>query len=101
VQALRKVAFLARDGVINVDRAYVSRWEDFEFVPSAVEVMRALKQAGFALVILTNQSGIACGYYTEAQYQAVTARMKQVLVEAGALSPGGCCGRIDYGLRLP
>jgi D-glycero-D-manno-heptose 1,7-bisphosphate phosphatase len=37
VQALRKAAFLDRDGVINVDRAYVSRWENFEFVPGVVE----------------------------------------------------------------
>jgi D,D-heptose 1,7-bisphosphate phosphatase len=84
VQALRKAAFLDRDGVINVDRAYVSRWEDFEFVPGAVEAMRALKQAGFALVVVTNQSGIARGYYTEAQYQVLTLAMTQALAEAGA-----------------
>ncbi len=84
MQVLRKAAFLDRDGVINVDRAYVSWWEDFEFVPGAVDAMRALKQAGFALVVVTNQSGIARGYYTEAQYQALTTRMKQVLAEAGA-----------------
>jgi D-glycero-D-manno-heptose 1,7-bisphosphate phosphatase len=84
VQALRKAAFLDRDGVINVDRAYVSRWEDFEFVPSAVDAMRALKQAGFALVVVTNQSGIARGYYTEDQYQALTIAMKKALAEAGA-----------------
>ena len=59
MQALRKAAFLDRDGVINVDRAYVSRLKDFEFVPGAVDAMRALKQAGFALVVVTNQSGIA------------------------------------------
>jgi D,D-heptose 1,7-bisphosphate phosphatase len=84
VQALRKAAFLDRDGVINVDRAYVSRWEDFEFVPGAVVAMRALKQAGFALVVVTNQSGIARGYYTEGQYQELTLAIKQALAEAGA-----------------
>lgn len=84
MHALCKAAFLDRDGVINLDRAYVSRWEDFEFVPGAVEAMRALKQAGFALVIVTNQSGIARGYYTEAQYQALNITMKQALAEAGA-----------------
>jgi D,D-heptose 1,7-bisphosphate phosphatase len=84
VQALRKAAFLDRDGVINLDRAYVSRWEDFEFVPGAVEAMRALKQAGFALVVVTNQSGIARGYYTEDQYQELTLAIKQALAEAGA-----------------
>jgi rfaE bifunctional protein nucleotidyltransferase chain/domain len=82
--ALRKAAFLDRDGVINLDRAYVSRWEDFEFVPDAVEAMRRLKQAGYALVVVTNQSGIARGYYTEQQYQDLTAAMRQALADAGA-----------------
>jgi D-glycero-D-manno-heptose 1,7-bisphosphate phosphatase len=44
--------------------------------------MRALKKAGFALVVVTNQPGIARGYYTEDQYQALTIAMKQALVEA-------------------
>lgn len=83
VPAPRKAAFLDRDGVINLDRAYVSRWEDFEFVPGAIDAMRRLKKAGYALVVVTNQSGIARGYYTEAQYQALTAAMKQALADAG------------------
>ncbi len=80
----RKAAFLDRDGVINLDRAYVSRWEEFEFVPGAIDAMRRLKNAGYALVVVTNQSGIARGYYSEAQYQALTAAMKQALADAGA-----------------
>jgi rfaE bifunctional protein nucleotidyltransferase chain/domain len=82
--APRQAAFLDRDGVINLDRAYVSRWEDFEFVPGAIDAMRRLKKAGYALVVVTNQSGIARGYYSEAQYQALTAAMKQALADAGA-----------------
>lgn len=82
--APRQAAFLDRDGVINRDRAYVSRWEDFEFVPGAVDAMRRLKKAGYALVVVTNQSGIARGYYSEAQYQALTAAMQQALANAGA-----------------
>jgi len=82
--APRKAAFLDRDGVINRDRAYVSRWEDFEVVPGAVDAMRRLKTAGYALVVVTNQSGIARGYYSEAQYQALTAAMQQALLDAGA-----------------
>jgi D,D-heptose 1,7-bisphosphate phosphatase len=83
VKALRKAAFLDRDGVINVDRAYVNRWEDFEFVPGAVDAMRTLKQAGLALVVVTNQSGLARGYYTEGQYQELTLAMTQALAQAG------------------
>ncbi|HYR26776.1 MAG TPA: D-glycero-beta-D-manno-heptose 1,7-bisphosphate 7-phosphatase [Aquabacterium sp.] len=80
----RKAAFLDRDGVINLDRAYVHRWDEFEFVPGAVEAMRRLREAGYTLVVVTNQSGLARGMYTEAQYQALTAQMRQVLAEAGA-----------------
>ncbi len=82
--ALRKAAFLDRDGVINLDRAYVHRWDEFEFVPGAIDAMRRLKQAGYVLVVVTNQSGLARGYYTEDQYQALTLAMKQALADAGA-----------------
>jgi len=61
-----KAAFLDRDGVINIDHGYVFRPEDFTPVPGAIEACRQLKDAGFALVIITNQSGIARGMYTEA-----------------------------------
>jgi D-glycero-D-manno-heptose 1,7-bisphosphate phosphatase len=80
---LRKAAFLDRDGVINKDRAYVHRWEDFEFVPGAVEGMRRLQQAGYALVIVTNQSGLARGYFSEEQYQALTRALLAELARQG------------------
>jgi D-glycero-D-manno-heptose 1,7-bisphosphate phosphatase len=85
---LRKAAFLDRDGVINQDRAYVHRWEDFEFVPGAIEGMRRLQEAGYALVIVTNQSGLARGYYTEAQYQALTAALREELARQGVKLDG-------------
>jgi len=85
---LRKAAFLDRDGVINQDRAYVHRWEDFEFVPGAIEGMRRLQEAGYALVIVTNQSGLARGYYTEAQYQALTAALRAELARQGVKLDG-------------
>ncbi len=81
---LRKAVFLDRDGVINVDRAYVHRWDEFEFVPGAVDAMRWLKQAGYCLVVVTNQSGLAHGYFSEKQYQKLTDAMKQALVDAGS-----------------
>lgn len=80
---LRKAAFLDRDGVINKDKAYVSCWEDFEFVPGAIEGMKLLQGAGYALVVVTNQSGLARGYYSEAQYNALTQRMSTVLNRTG------------------
>lgn len=80
----RRAAFLDRDGVVNIDRGYVHRWEDFRFVPGAVDAMRRLREAGYLLVIVTNQSGIARGMYTEADYQALTQRMREALRAAGA-----------------
>lgn len=82
-QPLRKAAFLDRDGVINQDKAYVHRWEDFEFVAGAIEGMQRLQQAGYSLVIVTNQSGLARGYYTAEQYQELTQTLRQVLSSHG------------------
>lgn len=79
----RRAAFIDRDGVLNEERAFVHRIEDFEFVPGAVEALQALTTAGYALVVVTNQSGIARGLYTEADYQALTAHMRKRLSSAG------------------
>lgn len=86
--ALRKAVFLDRDGVINRDHGYVYRWEDFEFIPGAIDAMRLLKKAGYALVIVTNQSGIARGYYTEKQYKQLTAALQAELSRQGVSVDG-------------
>ena len=80
----RKAAFLDRDGVINLDRAYVHQWDEFEFVPGVVQAMKRLHEAGHVLIVVTNQSGLARGMYTEAQFQALTHRMREALAAAGA-----------------
>ena len=87
-QGKAKAAFLDRDGVINRDQAYVHRWEDFEFMPGAIEAMRRLQQAGYALVVVTNQSGLARGYYSEEQYQALSVAMRQALAGQGITLAG-------------
>ena len=56
-------AFLDRDGVINVDHGYVSRWEDFEFLPSVPEALLKLQKSGYRLIVISNQSGIGRGFY--------------------------------------
>ena len=84
MSAKRPAAFLDRDGVINIDHGYVARIEDFEFVPGALDASRALAQRGFALVVITNQSGIGRGLYTEADYQTLTAWMRAQFTAAGA-----------------
>ncbi|MGM9489811.1 D-glycero-beta-D-manno-heptose 1,7-bisphosphate 7-phosphatase [Ideonella sp. YS5] len=84
----RRAAFLDRDGVINRDIGYLHRWEDFEFLPGALDAMRRLHEAGYALVIVTNQSGIARGYYTEDDYQALTREMRRAMERAGCPPAG-------------
>lgn len=69
---LRPAAFLDRDGVINLDRGYVFRAADFEFVTGVFEGAAALQRLGFALVVLTNQSGIGRGLYSESDFLALT-----------------------------
>ncbi|KAB0583522.1 D-glycero-beta-D-manno-heptose 1,7-bisphosphate 7-phosphatase [Ideonella dechloratans] len=83
-----KTAFLDRDGVINVDVAYLSRWKDFRFVPGTVDALRQLQALGYQLVVVTNQSGIARGYYTEDDYQALTCQMRQALADEGVTLAG-------------
>jgi D-glycero-D-manno-heptose 1,7-bisphosphate phosphatase len=68
-----RALFLDRDGVINVDRGYVFRIDQFTFMPGIFELARtAVRELGLALVVTTNQSGIGRGYYDEATYEALT-----------------------------
>lgn len=73
----RRVLFLDRDGTINVDKHYVYRTEDFEWVPGITELCRAAVAAGYDIVVITNQSGIERGYFTEADYEHFTQFMRE------------------------
>jgi D-glycero-D-manno-heptose 1,7-bisphosphate phosphatase len=79
----RKAAFIDRDGVLNEERVFVHRREDFVLIPGAVEALRELQAAGYLLVVVTNQSGIARGLYSEADYLALTGYMRETLAGAG------------------
>ena len=79
----RRAAFIDRDGVLNEERAFVHRIEDFAFVPGAIEALQALQAADYLLVVITNQSGIARGLYSEADYTALTAHMRERLQAVG------------------
>jgi D-glycero-D-manno-heptose 1,7-bisphosphate phosphatase len=81
--SLRKAVFLDRDGVINLDHGYVYRWEDFQFVPGAIDAMRRLRDDGYALVVVTNQAGVARGYYTEDDVLRLGERIRTHLAEEG------------------
>lgn len=79
----KPAVFLDRDGVINEDRGYVHRWEDFSFLPGAIEALRRLQQKGYLLVVITNQSAVARGLCTEADVLALHERMRAFLREQG------------------
>ena len=64
--------FLDRDGVINIEKNYLHKKEDFEFIDGIFDLCKAYQDKGYYLVIVTNQSGIARGYYTEADFANLT-----------------------------
>ncbi len=64
--------FLDRDGVVNLDRGYVYRREDFHFLPGIFSLCRKARAAGYGIVIVTNQSGIARGYYSPADFRELS-----------------------------
>lgn len=80
----RGAAFFDRDGVLNLDAGYVYRPEDFEWTTSAIAAIAAANAAGLVVVVVTNQSGVARGYYGEAQVEALHAWMNSELARHGA-----------------
>lgn len=78
-----KCAFLDRDGVINVDHGYVGSWSDFDFLPNAIEGMRLLRALGYSLFVVTNQSGIARGLYSESEFWHLTIAIEKYLQDYG------------------
>ena len=78
-----KAAFLDRDGVINEDFGYVGKIEDFKFKEGIFELLKLLQNLGFTLFVVTNQSGIARGYYTKEDFYSLTEWMKEELKKEG------------------
>lgn len=82
--SMHPAAFLDRDGVINADRGYVSQREAFEFLPGVFDAVRELRRLGFVPVIVTNQSGIGRGFYSETDFNRLTEWMQQRFTAEGA-----------------
>ena len=61
---MNKAIFLDRDGTINIEKHYLFRKEDFEFIDGVPQALRELRKKGYLLILITNQSGIARGFYT-------------------------------------
>jgi D-glycero-D-manno-heptose 1,7-bisphosphate phosphatase len=78
---MNKAFFLDRDGVINADSHYVHKIEQFEFVPGVFEACRLIQAQGYKIIIVTNQSGIARGIYSEIDFQTLTTWMLKIFRE--------------------
>ncbi|MEK7851575.1 MAG: HAD family hydrolase [Deltaproteobacteria bacterium] len=78
-----RAVFIDRDGTINQERHYIYRIEDFELIPGAIEALRLLTHQQINIYIITNQSGIARGYFTEEQYLQLTEYMLDIFKKEG------------------
>ncbi len=90
--------FLDRDGVINASpgTGYVRSWEEFAFLPGTLEAIRDLHRAGFRLVVVSNQRGIAQRLYSQAAVEEITTRMTAAVMEAGgALDAVFYCAHLE------
>ncbi|MCM1303073.1 MAG: D-glycero-beta-D-manno-heptose 1,7-bisphosphate 7-phosphatase [Lachnospiraceae bacterium] len=80
---MNKAVFLDRDGTINIDKGYVFQREQFEYINGVTEALRLLGELGYQLVIVTNQSGIARGYYTIHDFEQLNDWMLSDLKKRG------------------
>lgn len=78
-----KAVFLDRDGTINVEKKYLYRIADFEYLPRSLDGLKLFQDAGYLLIIITNQSGIARGLFSEDDYNRLNAWMLKDLASKG------------------
>ena len=83
-ESKRPAAFLDRDGVLNVDHGYAYRIDQLEWIAGAPEAVRLLNEAGYIVIVVTNQSGVARGYYDEDAVKRFHAHMQDSLLAQGA-----------------
>jgi D-glycero-D-manno-heptose 1,7-bisphosphate phosphatase len=79
----QKAVFLDRDGTLIVDKPYNANPNEIELLPGAVEGLTVLRDAGYLLIVVTNQSGIARGYFDECALQSMHRRLSELLRPAG------------------
>jgi D-glycero-D-manno-heptose 1,7-bisphosphate phosphatase len=81
---MNKAVFLDRDGTINSEKVYLYKTEDFEFTPYAEEAIRRFNELNYKVIVITNQSGIARGFYSEADLSALHTYINEKLLAKNA-----------------
>lgn len=80
----RRALFLDRDGTLNVEVGYLDNPDSFQLIPGAGEAIRAMNQAGWLVILISNQSGVGRGYFDKTTLKAIHARMELELARMGA-----------------
>jgi len=87
---MKKIISIDRDGVINKDpggwteHSYVTKWKNFIFLPGSIEALKMLNEAGYDIVVISNQAGISKGYYTNEELNAINNKMIKEIERKGA-----------------
>ena len=101
---MKRAVFIDRDGTINEEKEYLYRADELTFIPGAPEAIRLLNEAGFRVIVVSNQSGVARGYYAEEDvhllHRHIAAQLEQVgaRVDAWYYCPHHPSGRGSYAL---
>ena len=89
---MKKAIFLDRDGTINVEKDYIYKSEDLVFEEGSMEALKTFKNLGYILIVVSNQSGIARGYFTEADLNIFNNNMNEILKKNGVeITEFYCC----------
>lgn len=97
-KVLNKAFFLDRDGTINIDTGYVGDPDRLELVPKAAEAVKMMNDAGYLVIVISNQSGVARGYFTVEDVEKVNNKINDMLKEKGAhIDAFYCCPHLPEG----
>jgi D-glycero-D-manno-heptose 1,7-bisphosphate phosphatase len=101
---MKRAVFIDRDGTINEEKEYLYRADEFAFIPGAPQAIRLFNEAGFLVIVVSNQSGVARGYYTEEDvhllHRHIAAQLESfgARVDAWLYCPHHPAGRGSYAL---
>ncbi len=97
-----KYVFIDRDGVINKDGdgwtryGYITKWEDFVFLPGVIEAFKSLKEAGYKSIVISNQKCVGKGIMTASELEGLTEKMRETVLSGGGFIDGVfCCPHLD------